>query len=163
MTEKGTLKNFIAKGSAENLEAELTDDLSLKKINFSFFVDKNDILIKNIFGNLEDIKILEGDIKLNLENGTKINSNFDTQINFSKKNNKKYKNFLKKIKFSENIFNLKGNFNNDIFIELDSTYKVKDYDFTISGKVEKAKIELDNPIKNIFLTKELKKFIFQIY
>ena len=45
------------------------NNLNLKNINFTFFADKNDILIKNIFGNLEDIKIFDGDIQLNLENG----------------------------------------------------------------------------------------------
>ena len=40
----------------------------------------NDILIKNIFGYLEDIKISEGDIKLNLENGVEISSNFNSKF-----------------------------------------------------------------------------------
>ena len=41
-----------------------------------FFADKNDILIKNVFGELEDIKISNGDIKLNIENGIKIKLKF---------------------------------------------------------------------------------------
>ena len=42
-------------------------------MNLSFFADKNDILIKSIYGNLEDLVILDGDVKLNLENGIKLN------------------------------------------------------------------------------------------
>ena len=66
LKEDGTIKDFIAKGTVKNLEAELFSNLYLRKINLGFFADQNDILIKNIFGYLEDIKISEGDIKLNL-------------------------------------------------------------------------------------------------
>ena len=31
--------------------------LTLKRVRLDFFADKNDILIKNVFGELEDIKI----------------------------------------------------------------------------------------------------------
>ncbi len=160
LTEKGKLKNFIAKGSVRDLKAELVNGLSFKKTNLSFFADKNDILIKNIFGTLEDIKISDGDLKLNLENGVKINSNFDTQIDLNEKTKTKYSNFLKKFEFQKNISNLSGNFNNNIFVELDNTYKVKDYNYTISGKVENAMIEFNNSIKSIFLAEELKKIYF---
>ena len=40
------------------------------------FKMKSDILIKNILGDLNDIKISDGDIKINFENGVKIRSNF---------------------------------------------------------------------------------------
>ena len=58
------------------MKIELIKGINLTKTNLDFFADKNDILIKNIFGNLEVIKITDGDIKLNLENGVKLNSNF---------------------------------------------------------------------------------------
>ena len=60
----------------------------------------------------------------------------------------------------KNISNLSGNFNNNIFVKLDNTYKVKDYNYTISGKVENAKIEFNNSIKSIFLSEELEKIYF---
>ena len=45
----------------------MINGFNLSKTSFSFFADKNDILIKNILGNLEDIKIFDGDIRLNLD------------------------------------------------------------------------------------------------
>ena len=85
LTEGGTLNNFIAKGKVKDLKAELFDDLSLTKTNFGFFADKKDILIKNIFGLLGEIKISDGDIKLNLDNGVKLNSNFNSKFDFDEK------------------------------------------------------------------------------
>ena len=60
-------------------------DLNFFKYKFNFFADKNDILIKNIFGNIDNIKISDGDIKLNLDNGIKLNSNFNSKINLNEK------------------------------------------------------------------------------
>ena len=40
--------------------------------------------MKNILGDLGGIKISEGDIKLNLENGIELNSNFYSILNFKK-------------------------------------------------------------------------------
>ena len=75
LNDKGTLKNFIAKGSVRDLSAELLNDIRLINTSLNFFADRNDILIKNIIGNIEDIKISDGDLKFNFENGIKINSN----------------------------------------------------------------------------------------
>ena len=79
-TEEGTFKDFIARGEVLQLEAELLSGLTFQKGNLNFIADTNDILLKNIFGNLENVKISEGDLKLNLENGIKLSSNFNSKI-----------------------------------------------------------------------------------
>ena len=59
--------------------------------------------------------------------------------------------FLNKDKLNYKINNLQADFNNNLFIELDDTYKIKDYNYNISGKLEKSKIKLINPIRNTFI------------
>ena len=51
---------------------------------------------------LDDIEINNGDIKLNLENGLKLNSNFNSNINLKKKKLKNLKNYLKNLNLQEN-------------------------------------------------------------
>ena len=157
LTEKGTLKNFIASGSVKDLEIELLNNLYLEKVNLSFFTDKNDTLIKNIFGKLEDIKIDNGDIRINLENGIKLNSNFNTIVNLNEKLLFKYSKLFKNFDLLKNLKSIKADFNNNIFIDLDKTYKIRDYKYSISGKIDKSELELANPIKNILIQEELKK------
>ena len=156
LKEDGTIKDFIAKGTVKNLEAELSSNLYLRKINLGFFADQNDILIKNIFGYLEDIKISDGDIKLNLENGVEISSNFNSKIDFNKNTFLKYSEIFKKFEFLKNLKSLKANLSNNIFLNLDSTYKIKDYSYNISGNIEKGKFELFKPFKNDYFRDELK-------
>ena len=50
-------------------------------------------MIKNIFGDFEGIKIFDGDIQLNLENGIKLNSNFNSKLNLDKNLSNKYAKF----------------------------------------------------------------------
>jgi len=160
LTDEGTLENFIAKGSVRNFKAELFNNLNLTDINFSFFLDKNDALIKTISGNLGEIKLSDGDIKLNLENGIKLYSNFSSKLDLNEKHLKKYSSFLRKFEFASNIKNLKADLNNNVSIELDKTYKVKDYNYGFSGNIEKTKFELTNAIKNKIISSEIKTIYF---
>ena len=89
LNDDGSIKDFIAKGTVKKLKIELLSNINLKKTNLSFFADKNDILVKNIFGFLEEIKISDGDIRLNLENGINVNSNFNSEITFNEQVTKK--------------------------------------------------------------------------
>ena len=156
LNEKGSIKDFIAKGTVRDLKAELVNNLYLKETKLSFFADKSDILIKNIFGSLEDIKISDGDIKLNLINGIKLSSNFNSKIYLDEQTIKKYGKFLKKYDFVKDFKTIKTDLNNNFSIQFDDTFKVKDYNYTITGKLEKSIFELSRPINNNFFTDEIK-------
>ena len=158
--QDGKIENFIAKGTIQSLKVELQKGLNLTKVNFDFFADKEDILVKNIFGKIEDIKILEGDVKLNLIDGIKINSNFKSELNYRSKNYYKYKKLFNEKNFAERVKNFDAILNNDILINFDETYKIIDYNYHISGKLKKGKFELLNPIKNNFIVNEINEIYF---
>ena len=159
-TDQGELKNFIAKGLVKDIEAKINDQLSFTDAKLSFFADKSDILIKNIFGTLGDVKIFDGDIKINLENGIKLVSNFNSKLNFDEKLSSKYSKLLNRFDILKSIKNLSAIFNNNISIDLDNTYKIKDYNYNISGKIEKSKFELAKQFKNKFITDKFKTIYF---
>tara|TARA_B100000963_G_scaffold358687_1_gene383916 strand:- start:731 stop:2905 length:2175 start_codon:yes stop_codon:yes gene_type:complete len=156
LNNNGELKDYIIKGKVSDLKIDLSKDLILSKTNLSFFADKDDILIKNIFGNLDGVEINNGDIKLNLENGVKLNSSFISNINLDGTKTKKINVFLKKFNFLGNIKELNGNLNNSIFINFDKTYKITNYDYKLSGKLNKSKIELITPTNNNFFVRDIK-------
>ena len=84
LSDQGRFDDFIARGEIKNLQVEFSNEINLNRTNLSFFADKNDILIKNIFGNFNEIKISDGDIKLNFDSGIKLSSNFNSKINLNK-------------------------------------------------------------------------------
>ena len=160
LSNEGKFKDFIAKGKIKGLKVELSSDLKLTNTDLSFFADKNDVLIKNIFGDLEGIRISDGDIKLNFENGMKLKSNFNSKLNLDKKILSQYSDVLKNNKILSNLNLLNGNLTNTLLIDLDRTYKVIDYNFNISGKIEKGEYEFSNPINNGILSQEIKLIHF---
>ena len=157
LDEDGLFKDFIAKGTIKDLQAEFLGSLNLTNTNLSFFADKNDVLLKNIFGNLEDIKINDGDIKLNLENGIKLNSNFNSKISLNKALLNKYKKFFKKNNFLSQLINLEADLNNNFYVALDKTYKVIEYNYNLSGNLKKGEFLLFEEIENEFMKEAVKK------
>ena len=157
LNDKGLLENFIAKGLVKNLKVELMNDVNFKNINLGFFADKKDILIKNLAGDLEDIKITDGDIRLNLDDGIKLNSNFNSKFNFDEKHIQKYSEVFNKFKFLKNIKIFKANLSNNISINLDKTYKVKGYNYGLTGKISKGKFEMQKSISSNLISGDIKK------
>jgi len=157
LDEDGLFKDFIAKGTIKDLQAEFLGSLNLTNTNLSFFADKNDVLLKNIFGNFEEIKINDGDIKLNLENGIKLNSNFNSKISLNKALLNKYKKFFKKNNFLSQLINLEADLNNNFYVALDKTYKVIEYNYNLSGNLKKGEFLLFEEIENEFMKEAVKK------
>ena len=157
LDKNGKVENYIIRGEVADLRADLFKDVILSDTNLNFFADKEDILIKNLFGKIDGIEINNGDIKLNLENGVKLSSNFISNINLRDNNIKKFNEVLSSLKLAGNIKELEGNFNNNILFNLDKTYKITNYNYNFSGKVKNSKIELNKAIKNNFNIKEIEE------
>ena len=150
------LKNFIVRGTVSNLKAEIIKDINLEKINFSFFADKTDVLIKNIFGETGPIKIKDGDLKIKLDSEILLESNFATTIKYDGKSIN-FKNLSNIHKYFKNIINLEAELNNSFFINLDETYKIKNYNYKNKGKIVKANFDFTKSLKSNFLVEKIKK------
>ena len=151
LNNNNLLDNFIAKGSVTNFKTEVVNNIDLEKTSFSFFADKTDVLIKNIFGETGPINLEEGDLKLKLSPEIEIESSFKTSIRYNKKF-KKYSNLIKYLDFAKDITNLEADLNNSFSINLDKTYKIKKYNFKSRGLIIKSNLHFKKPLKNIFLT-----------
>ena len=160
LDDEGLFKDFIAKGTVKNLNVEFLRELNLTNTSLSFFADRNDILIKSIIGNLEEIKISDGDIKLNLEDGIKLNSNFNSNIKLNNTDLNKYKKFFSKFNFFSKLDSLEADLKNNFYIIFDNTYKVIDYNYILSGNLKKSELKLSQSIKNEFIEEEIKQVYF---
>ena len=47
---------------------------------------------------------------------------------------------------------------NYFFVNFDKTYKVKNYDYKVDGKIIEGNIKLNKPLKNNLLDEEIKEF-----
>ena len=154
LNQNNQIDNFITKGSVLNLQTKINKDLILNKTNFDFFADKSDILLKNIFGELNFIKILEGDLKANFSSEIELVSNFKTNFNyiFDSKNTPS---ILQNFKFFKNIENINAKLTNNLILKFDKTYKLKDFEYINNGKISKLNFYPNNPIKNYLLPEDI--------
>ena len=148
--KKNLLENFIVRGSVSNLKIEINNNFNLEKTKFSFFADKTDILIKNVFGVSGPIKIIDGDLKLKLLPEILLESNFKTKLNYIDSQPNNHSKLIKDIKYIKDIVALEADIHNSFQISFDKTYKVKKYDYKNSGKILKAKFDFEKKISNIF-------------
>ena len=148
------LDNFIARGLVSNLKAKIIDDLKVEKTNFSFFADKTDVLVKNIFSKFGPIEITEGDLRLKLSSEILIESNFKADLKYNRKL-KDNISFIKSFKYGENVDFLNASLKNSFNINFDSTYKVKKYDYQSNGKISKATYNFKKPLQNNFFNEKI--------
>tara|TARA_B100000963_G_scaffold282518_1_gene251155 strand:- start:753 stop:2939 length:2187 start_codon:yes stop_codon:yes gene_type:complete len=151
------ISNFIARGEVREFKFQINKHLSLNKTDFNFFFDNSDVLIKNIRGKMEGIKISNGDIQINREEQIKVKSNFESRLELNNNNLRLYKFYFKnKDLLSENTI-IKANLNNTFDLVLDKTIKIKDYNFKSQGVVKDLKYYLATPLKNQFLKNNINK------
>ena len=148
-------ENFIARGDIKGLTLNTINKINLENLNFNFFADKSDVLLKEITGNILGSEIKDGDLRVNLSNIISVESNFLSKINFKKGDKIRYKEFLKNINLFKNIEIFKVDLNNNFSIKFDQTYKVKDFTFTSKGLLQNAHIKFEQPIKNFALDKNI--------
>ena len=101
------------------------------------------------------MKISDGDIKIELNDAIKLNSNFKSKINLNNEFFNKDIQIIKKIDLLKNIENFQGTFNNSFNIELDNTYKILDYNYSFSGNIKESKINFTKSKKYNFIKEKL--------
>ena len=159
LNKENSLNNFIARGLVKDVKGEIFKDLKLEDTKFSFFADKTDILIQNFFSQTQEIKIEDGDMRINLSPEIVIETNFKTIFNF-KNGLKKYSTFAADIDYINNIINVNGEQNNNLNLSFDKTYKLKNYSYRSNGKIFNAKLNFKTPIDNYLLKEQIKDISF---
>ena len=61
---------------------DIIENLNFNNGSFSFFLDKTDVLIKNLSGKTEMLDITNGDIQIKLLPEVSLESNFTTDIRY---------------------------------------------------------------------------------
>ena len=155
--KKNEIENFITKGSIIEGKINFEKEINFEDMNFKFFADKTDILIKNFSSNFGPIIIENGDAKIQVSPEILVETNFLSNIKIKNETIEEL-NFLNKFLNLSSLENLSGKFNNSFSINLDKTLNIKDYNFRNKGKISKAKFNLQNSIQTFFPNSN-KKFV----
>jgi len=149
------IDNFIARGKVKKMDGIITNNLILKEVNFDFFADKSDILIKNIKSEMDGFLIKNGNLQIERNKNINIKSDFFTEASINEKNIKNYLTYLKNTKYINKETNFRASLNHNLNITFDNTFKVIDYFYKSKGKVHELVFKLNQPIKNNFLENDI--------
>ncbi len=155
------IDNFIVRGEVNEMNGSINSHLNLENTSFNFFADSSDILIKNVQSNLDGILIKNGNLQIQKDKQIKLKSDFATKIKINENNITSYLPLIKNKNFIDKKIVLNANLNNFLNITFDQTYKVVDYEYKNSGKVEALFLQLNKPFNHPFLEDEFNNLYFK--
>jgi hypothetical protein len=155
------IDNFIVRGEVKQMHAAISNSLIFKNMNFNFFSDKSNVLIKKINGEMDGVSIKDGNLQVIKEEGIMVKSDFLTDISINKKNLKNYLGHLKNNKFINKEIDFKAKLSHNLQITFDNTYKVINYFYKTKGKVDEVIFKPKQSIKNNLLNKNISSLVFK--
>ena len=153
-----SIDNFIVRGQVTNFNSKIFKEIFLQDTRFEFFGDKSIILFKKINGKINDILVKDGDIKLTVSPEISIISNFNSDIKYQNSNKNGYSKLLKKFKNLKEITKIEATLKNNLKINFDKTYKIKDYNLSSRGEIIKGSLKIENPLSSEILEEKIDQF-----
>ena len=153
-----SIDNFIVRGQVTNFNSKIFKEIFLQDTRFEFFGDKSIILFKKINGEINGILVKDGDIKLTISPEISIISNFNSDIKYQNSLKNGYSKLLKKFKNLKEITEIEAVLKNNLKINFDKTYKIKDYNLSSRGEIIKGSLKIENPLSSEILEEKIDQF-----
>ena len=148
--------DYKVSGYARDLNI-IFDKINVKDSSFSFKADNNLILMNNVSANLKGIPFIEGVINVNREKNLIIDGSFKTELDVDQKKLKEVLNNFFNLPFLENNIKISANFLTNFNIIFSKTLAIKDYNYSLKGKIKKAEIKFKKKFYNSLLKKKVSK------
>ena len=153
-----SIDNFIVRGQVTNFNSKIFKEIFLQDTSFEFFGDKSIILFKKINGEINGILVKDGDIKLTVSPEISIISNFNSDIKYQNSLKNGYSKLLKKFENFKEITEIEAVLKNNLKINFDKTYKIKDYNLSSRGEIIKGSLKIENPLSSEILEEKIDQF-----
>ena len=150
-----SIDNFIVRGQVTNFNSKIFKEIFLQDTRFEFFGDKSIILFKKINGEINGILVKDGDIKLTVSPEISIISNFNSDIKYQNSLKNGYSKLLKKFENFKEITEIEAVLKNNLKINFDKTYKIKDYNLSSRGEIIKGSLKIENPLSSEILEEKI--------
>ena len=158
LDSNNSIDNFIVRGQVTNFNSKIFKEIFLQDTRFEFFGDKSIILFKKINGEINGISVKDGDIKLTVSPEISIISNFNSDIKYQNSLKNGYSKLLKKFKNLKEITKIEAVLKNNLKINFDKTYKIKDYNLSSRGEIIKGSLKIENPLSSEILEEKIDQF-----
>ena len=154
------LSSYKLKGTLKETDVIFFNNIKIDNANFNFIADSNLVLINEILFNFKGIPVTNGSIKIDQKDGFLIEGSLSTNIDSDTEKLSELIKLFSNSDISNKKFSVKGNFLNKFKLDLDSTLKLKDYSYNLTGSLNESKINFDEELKSSFLKNGIKEIFF---
>ena len=154
------LNSYKLKGNFKKTDINSFDKIKIDDASFNFIADPDLVLLNDISFNFMGVPVSNGSIKVEQKQTYLIEGSLSTNLNSDSKKLSKFFKLIPNLEVSKKNFKIKGNFLNKFKFNLDSTLKLKNYDYVLTGSQIEAKIIFDKEFKNSYLKYGVKEIIF---
>ena len=154
------LSSYKITGNLKKTNISSVNNFKIKDASFNFIAESNLILINSISFHLAGIPIINGSISINKKENILIEGSLVADINSDTEKLSELVKLLPNLDFSDKKVKILGNFLNKFTVSLDSTLKLKDYNYDLTGDLKNSKIDFKEELASSFLKKGIKEIFF---
>ena len=154
------LSSYKLKGTLKETDIIFFNNIKIDNANFNFIADSNLVLINEILFNFKGIPVTNGSIKIDQKDGFLIEGSLSANIDSDTEKLSELIKLFSNLDISNKKFSVKGNFLNKFKLDLDSTLKLKNYSYNLTGSLNESKINFDEELKSSFLKNGIKEIFF---
>ena len=150
------INNYKIKGYLKNTDVLINKKIEIKNTNLNFIADNEIILINSISANVYGIPITNGNIEVDIKENYTITGSINSVVEFNEKKLIKIIPKFENLEFLNNEINFSLNSVNNFNLVFSNSLKLKEYNYSLDGVIEKGKINFNNVYKTQFLKNDIK-------
>ena len=151
------LSSYKISGNLKKTNFSSFNNFKIEEASFNFIADSNLILINSISFHLLGIPITNGSISINKKNNILIEGSLVADIDSDTEKLSDLIELIPNLDFSDKKVKIFGNFLNKFTVNLDSTLKLKDYNYDLTGDLKDTKIDFKEEFKSSILKEGIKE------
>ena len=130
-------------------------DIKLNNVSFNFIANDDLFIINSIIANLKEIKITNGNLKIENKENLIIDGSINTEIQKITTTDIKsiVSNSSSNLSFLDNEILIKGNLLNQFNLKFSQDLELKNFNYNLTGSLKETDIKLNKDLNITFLEK----------
>lgn len=154
------IKKYKVKGSVYKASVRLKQKTFINDLDFNFISEDNIIQIDSLKARFDETPIVSGELKITTDDEIYIEGSLKAKIPTDEKKLKRLLGSLVNKNYLKNKIKVSGDVSGNFQLKLSNTLKVFDYSISIDTKINKAEINLRDPLRSLILEDDVKDIKF---
>ena len=156
--EKFQLESYKVDGKLNKTNINFNKDIKLNNVSFNFIANDDLFIINSIIANLKEIKITNGNLKIENKENLIIDGSINTEIQKITTTDIKsiVSNSSSNLSFLDNEILIKGNLLNQFNLKFSQDLELKNFNYNLTGSLKETDIKLNKDLNITFLEKKNK-------